>query len=214
MLEVHIKAQAPAISHSLSSDHLPRHVRLKRPVDGVQDNINDLGRGLVRETLGQRGAAGVQDMDDGLLGADLGDVFREGTSEPLERGPGRPGELGGLPAQAGLGLLSVLGQGEEDQDARRGFKGCAPPVKLGCVVIGLEGRAWLEVLGLARVLGQPGPHDVEHSNCSVPLLAISELGVEMKKAGRSLFSMKRPGVESGLKWVLNGLHVKRLRYLG
>ena len=110
--------------------------------------------------------------------------------------------------------LSVLGQGEEDQDARRGFQDRGPPAKLGGVIIGLEGRTRWQVLGLAGVLGQPGPHDVEHSNCSVPLLAITELGVEMKKAGRSLFSLKRPGVESGLKGVLNGLHLIRLRYPG
>jgi len=148
--------------------NLRDEVRLQRPIDGAQDNINDLGRGLVREALGQRGAAGVQDVDDGLLGADLGDVFGEGTSEPLERSPGRPSELGGLPAQAGLGLLSVLGQGEEGQDACRGFQDRASPIKFGGVVIGLDGRSGWQVLGLAGVLRQPGPGDVEQPKLSRP----------------------------------------------
>ena len=46
----------------------------------------------------------------------------------------------------------------------------------GCV-IGLQGSTRRQVLGLARVLSQPCPYDVEHPNCSVPLLTIPELGV-------------------------------------
>jgi hypothetical protein len=142
-------------------------------------------------------------MGDSLLGADLGDVLGEGAPEPLERGLRRPRELGGLPAQARRGLLGVQREGEEDQDAGRGFQDRAPPVKLGGMVIRLDGRARGQALGFALVLGQPGPHNVEHSNCSVPLLAIAEFGVEVKMAGPRILSLERPGVKTGLKGVLN-----------
>jgi hypothetical protein len=74
---------------------------------------------------------------DCLLGADLCDILRECTLEPLERGPGSPSELGDLTSQAGRGLRTVLGKGEEDQDAGRGLKGSSPPVQFGGGILGL-----------------------------------------------------------------------------
>jgi hypothetical protein len=80
------------------------------------------------------------------------------------------------------------------------------------VVIEQKERAWGEALGLARVLSQPCPHDVKHPNCAVPLLTIAELDIELKKTGRGVNGLERPGVESGLKGVLRRWH--RVSYRG
>jgi hypothetical protein len=151
-------------------------------------------------------ATNYQDLGDGLLGEDLGNIFRECTREALNSGLGSAGELGDLTFQSKRGLCTVLGKCEEDQNARRGLKGDAPPVQFGGRVFGLQERTRGEALGLTRVLSQPGPHNVENSDCAVPLLAITELGVQLEKTGCSIYSLKRPGVESGLKRVLSRWH--------
>ena len=100
-------------------------------VNGAQDDVNDLGRGFFREAVGQGGAGGFEDVGDGLLGADLGDVLGEGTPEPLERGLGRPGELGDLTAKPGaprhgVGLEGGHGEQASEQgtpDRNRGVLG-------------------------------------------------------------------------------------------
>jgi hypothetical protein len=107
-------------SHELIDIHSLRDkVALKRLLDGLHDGVNDLSRGLVREALRQGGAADIEDVANGLLGADVGDVRGEGTLEALERGLGSAGKLGDLTPQSARGLPTVLGEAEEYKDARR-----------------------------------------------------------------------------------------------
>ena len=169
----------------------------------MHEGVHNFDRELVGETLGQSLPADFQDLGDGLLSADPGDVLGEGTLEALQSSLRSTSELGDLPPQAELGIRPVLGKGEEHQDARGGFKGGAPTLQFGGGVFGLQRRTRRQPLGLAWVLCQPCPDDVEHPNCSVPLLTISELRVELKKAGRGIFSLECPGMKTGLKRVLS-----------
>jgi len=145
--------------------------------DGVHEHVDDLGRELYGEAPGQRLSTDIEDVADGMLGIDPGDVLGEGTLEALERGLGCAGKLGDLTPEAAGGVSSILGKGKENQDARGAFKGCAPTLQLSGGVLGLYGRTRRQTLWLARVLSQPCPHDVENPNCAVPLLAITKFCV-------------------------------------
>ena len=64
-----------------------------------------------------------------------------------------------------------------------------------------------ELKWLARFLNDlallHGTLQLANSNCSVPLLTVPELGVELQKTGRGISSLECPGVKTGLKRVLS-----------
>jgi len=166
VLRVHEDARALLASHLLklattagsvrSGWQLPQHpsarpakptlglsseVGLQRLLDGPQDGVHDLGGGLIREALGQSLSADVEDVADGLLCADLCDILRECTLEPLQSGIRGTSELGNLTSQAERRAPIALGKGEKDQDARGGFNGNSQSVQFGGGVFGKNQKA-------------------------------------------------------------------------